>query len=101
MDKTYTENLLFSIFTERKGIVSINVITGYSSSTFLDKVLSILPEVRINVYIGMALSGITKKDHKRFVEICSDKDSKDKCILPGRKTFNPSKMLSTDFRRWS
>lgn len=47
----------------------LNVITGYSSPTFIKKVIQLFPDLTINIYIGMASEGISYTDHERYVSI--------------------------------
>lgn len=42
---------------------NLRVITGYSSRDFVKKIITEFPELKIELYIGMALQGISEKDH--------------------------------------
>lgn len=47
----------------------INILSGYASANFLEAVHNIKPELKINLYIGMAREGITKYNHLKYIEM--------------------------------
>lgn len=53
---------------------NLRVITGYTSSDFLLRVHRDFPKLKIDVYIGMALQGISKEDHSKYCELRNQGD---------------------------
>ncbi|MFS0667995.1 restriction endonuclease PLD domain-containing protein [Peribacillus frigoritolerans] len=52
---------------------TLKVLTGYASSAFVYHVLETLPEVKLELIIGMAnKDGINRWDHEEFKRICND-----------------------------
>lgn len=47
----------------------LRVITGYSSGNFVNHVLDDFPNLKIEMYVGMALQGISKRDHELYRKI--------------------------------
>lgn len=45
---------------------SLRVITGYSSESFIRKVTDDFSKLKIELYVGMALQGICRKDHEFY-----------------------------------
>lgn len=73
----YTENLYSEIILKnRKKIEKFRIITGYSSGTFIEKVLRDCHNVTIELYIGMALQGIGKVDHLKYLKMSTRKNVK-------------------------
>lgn len=48
----------------------LNIISGYASSNFLERVVNLKPELKINLYIGMALEGISHYNHNKYRTLC-------------------------------
>src|SRR5699024_6988830 len=44
----------------------LRVLSGYSSSTFLNEIVKKYPKLNIEVYIGMAKEGIARNDHDEY-----------------------------------
>lgn len=71
----HTENLYSSIILKNaKNIKKFRVITGYSSGLFIERVLQDCPNASIELYIGMALQGISKIDHLRYIRLSRRKN---------------------------
>lgn len=47
----------------------LDVISGYVSSVFLEQILEEFPEVSLNIYVGMALEGISLNEHKSYIQL--------------------------------
>lgn len=68
--KVYYNDLYTNIFRENTDRYNnIRIITGYSSSTFLEKVMSDFPKLNIELYIGMVFEGISEENHKQYQAI--------------------------------
>ncbi|MBT8932744.1 hypothetical protein BTI56_08295 [Lactobacillus delbrueckii subsp. bulgaricus] len=64
------ENLYNNIIAENAEKHSkLRVITGYSSGNFVNRVLSDFPNLKIEMYVGMALQGISQRDHDLYRKI--------------------------------
>ena len=48
---------------------NVRVITGYSSASFLLRVLKDCPNLKMDIYLGMALQGISAKDHELYKQL--------------------------------
>lgn len=69
----YINNLYQEVFRRNaKSSVELNIIAGYASSNLLQQFHEEFPNLRINLYIGMALEGISHKDHLRYIELVKD-----------------------------
>lgn len=47
----------------------LRVITGYSSGNFVNQVLRDFPNLNIEMYVGMALQGVSQRDHDLYRKI--------------------------------
>ena len=47
----------------------LRVITGYSSAAFLSYLHKEFPDLEMDIYIGMAKDGVTKKDHQGYCDL--------------------------------
>lgn len=47
----------------------LRIITGYSSGNFVNRVLSDFPNLSIEMYVGMALQGVSQRDHDLYRKI--------------------------------
>lgn len=64
------ENLYDNIIAKNADRYShLRVITGYSSGNFVHRVLNDFPNLKIELYLGMAMQGISNRDHKAYREI--------------------------------
>lgn len=73
----YTENLYNAVILENSSSIRmLRVITGYSSGSFIERVLNDCPNVSIELYIGMALQGISKIDHLRYINLSKQNNVK-------------------------
>lgn len=54
----------------------LHVITGYSSSTFIKRVLTDFPNLDLTVYLGMARQGIAREDHNSYCQLVNDGKAK-------------------------
>lgn len=50
----------------------LRVITGYSSATFVGRVLMDFPNINLTIYIGMSRQGISKEDHSSYCRLVRD-----------------------------
>lgn len=50
----------------------IRIVSGYGSASFLRKILSNYSNIELDIYIGMAQQGISKLNHKGYLEIMSE-----------------------------
>ena len=51
------------------------VLSGYSSASFLQKVMDDLPKVKVSLIIGMAMQGIRDIDHSKYKEFSADNNT--------------------------
>lgn len=66
----FVHNLYQTIIqANAKHFSNVRVITGYSSASFLLRVLKDCPNLKIDIYLGMALQGISAKDHKLYKQL--------------------------------
>ena len=71
------ENLYDNIIAKNADRYShLRVITGYSSGNFVHRVLNDFPNLKIELYLGMAMQGISNRDHKAYREITNDEIGK-------------------------
>lgn len=68
--------MTIQVLKNRQKIEKFRVITGYSSGTFIEKVLRDCHNVAIELYIGMALQGISKIDHLKYLKMSTRKNIK-------------------------
>lgn len=54
----------------------LRVITGYSSASFVEKVLTDFPNLDLTIYIGMARQGIAKEDHNLYCQLVNEGKAK-------------------------
>ncbi|RAI79981.1 NgoFVII family restriction endonuclease [Macrococcoides caseolyticum subsp. hominis] len=68
MLKLMIQNNLFEEIIEKNifDTQELNIISGYASANFLEKVLSMNSHLKINLYIGMALDGISHYNHDKY-----------------------------------
>ncbi|MGY4105530.1 restriction endonuclease PLD domain-containing protein [Ignavigranum ruoffiae] len=62
----YSNNLFNSLFIQNQDALQCNIITGYASPNMIYKILNKTNINQLNVYIGMALEGISIEDHHNF-----------------------------------
>lgn len=72
--KIYYSNELYKNVIKKNSAraVSLDIISGYASPNIIKQVLTDYSHLTINLYIGMALEGISLNDHKSFVELMDD-----------------------------
>lgn len=71
----YVDNLYQNIIKKNaEKYVCLKVITGYSSANFLNRVHNDFPNLKISLFIGMALDGISIQDHKGYCNITEKSD---------------------------
>jgi hypothetical protein len=51
----------------------LNIISGYASANFLERVINEFPNKNLNLFIGMTQHGLSKANHKKFIEIVESK----------------------------
>lgn len=71
----YVKNLYEKIIRRNSNYNSLKVMTGYASSTFLEKVIEEFPKIKIEMYIGMSRQGISKQNHTAFCDIMKNYDN--------------------------
>lgn len=64
---TYTDKLYENIIVPfAKESSCLKIISGYASSTFLNKVKTEFPHLQIDLFLGMTYQGISRQDHNRY-----------------------------------
>lgn len=53
----------------------LKLITGFSSSSFLKRLLEDVPNAELEIYIGMSRDGIPRRDHETYLDIVSKNNS--------------------------
>ncbi len=70
MTKVVKHNLYETIILcYGKEAVHLNIITGYCSPSFVEKVVSDLPHLSMDLYIGMSQEGIPRNSHDAYVKL--------------------------------
>lgn len=70
----YTQNLYYELLVPlMKKYKRLKILSGYSSSSFLKKVINENPNISIELYIGMAQEGINKVDHEVYKSLSTEK----------------------------
>ncbi|MEB8068153.1 restriction endonuclease PLD domain-containing protein [Mammaliicoccus fleurettii] len=65
----YIDNLYGNIISENFKSDKLKTITGYASAPFLKKVIEEIPDLIIEIYIGMSQQGISINNHKEFCNL--------------------------------
>lgn len=66
----FIDNLYENIFERNLPRTSeLNIISGYASPQILYKTIKKYPNIRMNLFIGMALEGISYDDHKMYIAL--------------------------------
>nr|WP_263314754.1 restriction endonuclease PLD domain-containing protein [Mammaliicoccus sp. Marseille-Q6498] len=68
----YNSNLFENVIIKNVEFENLKIITGYASATFLKKVIEELPQLNIEIYIGMSQQGISTENHSEFCDIMSN-----------------------------
>lgn len=72
--EVYTSNLYNSVIKHNLSkYTNVRVLSGYGSSSFLEKVIEDFPLTKIELYIGMAKEGISRNDHINFNILSNEK----------------------------
>ena len=65
--RTYFEHLYENLFVRiANDYTDLKVISGYASSSFLSRVVSDFPHLKIELFIGMTSQGVSKKNHVEY-----------------------------------
>lgn len=71
--KVYYNDLYTGIFHENTNRYNnVRIISGYSSNTFLEKVMLDFPKINIELYIGMICEGISEENHNKYQAIMKE-----------------------------
>lgn len=62
------------IYRNAKRFNKLRIISGYSSSSFLKRVVKDFPELEIELYIGMMLEGISIENHQQYQNIVNNNE---------------------------
>lgn len=65
------ENIIKAYFKENS---RINILSGYGSGTFLQRVIEECPPLKIDLYLGMTHEGISKSSHDIFQNITRENE---------------------------
>lgn len=69
----YTKELYENIFGKFSlEASSLKIISGYSSSGFLKRVLQQFPHLSLDLFLGMTYQGISKEDHEQYKKIVKE-----------------------------
>lgn len=69
----FTVNLYENVIEKySKASKELNIISGYGSARFLEKVLKDFPEQSIILYLGMTPQGISQKNHEGYIRIMKE-----------------------------
>lgn len=66
----YTGELYERVLQENlENAIKLNVISGYTAPSFINRVMKDFPELSMNIYIGMAREGISVEYHEEYKQI--------------------------------
>lgn len=72
----------------------LNIISGYVSSDFLEQVLTEFSQVSLNIYIGMALEGISLNEHENYIRLSNLYENQVKIYYQIEKPMTHAKIYS-------
>ncbi|OLF33327.1 phospholipase D family protein [Staphylococcus borealis] len=71
----YNKDLYSNVLKENCAkFKTLNIISGYASASFLNRIIDNYPKLNINVYIGMSQEGIITENHKKYIQIMNSYD---------------------------
>lgn len=66
----YLKDLYFNILKKNaQDAIALNIISGYASPRIVEQVINDFPNLKIRLFIGMALEGISRTDHDSYTKL--------------------------------
>ncbi|MCR8968464.1 restriction endonuclease PLD domain-containing protein [Facklamia sp. 7083-14-GEN3] len=90
-------DLFKKVFINNREFVHLRIITGYCSPNMVKLLSDLNSESSIEIFIGMALEGISYQEHSEYLDIMSKSNGKIKIYYKTKRPLNHMKLYCFSF----